>query len=367
MTLRANAHGGEVYSVANQLHISVDDLLDFSSNANLFALPLTQQLVEKTPYPFLHYPDSKAQKLAHAIAEHEGVSLDSLLIGNGSTDLIWHTLQHLAPKKVLFIGPMFSEYAIACQSLHIPYSVLLTDEINHFNLTQEQHQQLWNTDADLVILCTPNNPACITYSPIHAILGMVRAPRILIDNTYREFLYGSIDYDQNHFNVYSRILRQGVALLTLNSFTKFFCCPGIRLGYIMSDRRHINMLSAQRPSWMVSPFAQIMGRTFLANLEAYRNTLPSLNEAVINTAQKLRQLDIVDNNFVLEGPGFVTFKVKAPWTSSYVYSQLLEKTILIRNCDSIPGMPQNYIRVQARIESDLQILLDALTAIAKKY
>jgi threonine-phosphate decarboxylase len=353
-------HGGEVYALARRMRTTPDKLLDFSSNANVFALSLTESLVRGTPYPFLHYPDTGAEELKESLAAHEGVEPERILPGNGGAELIWLALRFLSPRKALFLGPVFSEYIAACRVLDIPHEILTPPAENFFNCTADNLRILWETDADLVVLCTPNNPAAVTYENILSLLRLLRAPRVLIDNSYREFLYGTDDYPANHLRTYLASARPGVSLFTLHSYTNFFCCPGIRLGYLLGDRAQIARMAALRPSWTVSPFAQVLGRTFLAHIDSYRETLPALQKAVIHMGRELRRLACMDPDRVFEGPGFLCCGLSPRLSAAGVYEALLKRRIVVRNCDTIPGMPPGYIRVQARPEEDSARLLQAL-------
>lgn len=353
-------HGGEVYSLARRMRTSPDKLLDFSSNANIFAYSLTHELVKNTPYPFLHYPDSKAAALVEAIAEHEQAASERILPGNGGAELIWLFLRALSPRKTLFIGPVFSEYIRACHALELSYEILTPPAENDFSCTTENLERLWETDADLVVLCNPNNPAAVVYDNMGSILHMLRAPRLLVDNSYREFLFGSDAYQENHITAYQELARPGVSIFTLNSFTKFFCCPGIRLGYLLGDRTQLPRIESLQPSWTVSPFAQIMGQQFLANLEAYRETLPALHAAVEHLGRELRRLDCMNPERIFEGPGFLCCGLSSRFDAASVSRALIKQRIIVRNCDTIPGMPPGYIRIQARPEKDADRLLEAL-------
>lgn len=355
-------HGGEVYAVARRLRTTPDKLLDFSSNANIFAYALTEELARTTPYPFLHYPDSQAEELAEAVAAHEGVSPDRVLPGNGGAELIWLALRALDPRKILFIGPVFSEYVNACLAYDIPFDILAPSPDNDFHCSTDDLSALWESDADLVVLCTPNNPAGAFYD-MARLLHMLRAPRVLIDSSYREFLHGTDDYESSSLHAYCAAARPGVSVLSLHSFTKFFCCPGIRLGYLLGERTQIARIAALRPSWTVSPFAQVMGRLFLDNLDVYRETLAPLRLAVAYMGRELRRLACVNPDRVFEGPGFLCCGLKPRFNAAAVCKTLLNQRMLARDCDTIPGMPAGFIRVQARPEPDADRLLAALDGI----
>lgn len=353
-------HGGEIYALARRMRVTPGKLLDWSSNANIFARDITRELVRNAPYPFEHYPDSRAADLVTDIALHEGMEPDQILTGNGASELIWLILSALSPRKVLFLGPIFSEYVRACLALDIAYEILVPPAEIDFLCGPEELEKLWDTDADMVVMCTPNNPAAAVYPNIHNMLNMLRAPRVLIDNSYREFLYGTDGYEANHLRAYSLTARPGVSLFTLHSFTKFFCCPGIRLGYLMGDRVQLARIAALQPSWAVSPFAQSMGRAFLANLDRYRQTLPSMFSALAHMGRELRRLCCMNPKKILEGPNFLCCALARGYRAPKVADALLRQCLIVRDCDSIPGMPPGYIRLQARPEADFCRLLAAL-------
>lgn len=357
-------HGGEIYSLARKLRTSHDKLLDFSGNTNIFAHSLTQALVSQTPYPFLHYPDTSAAELVDAISRHEGLEPDKILPGNGATELIWLFLRALEPRKVLCIGPAFSEYIIACDALGIACDVLTPPLENDFDFTPQTLQSLWDSEADLVILCSPNSPAGITYPNMDAVLNMLRAPRVLIDNSYREFLLDDpATHAFNSYPGYQQCIRPGVSLFTLHSFTQFFCSPGIRLGYLMGDRNQIARIENLRPSWTISPFAQQMGCAFLAHLEDYQATLPTLRLAVEACGRELRRLECINPDRVFEGVSFLCCGLSPRFNAPGIARALAARRLLVRDCDSIPGMPSGFIRIQARPEEDFSILLEAFDAI----
>jgi threonine-phosphate decarboxylase len=70
----------------------------------------------------------------------------------------------------------------------------------------------------------------------------------------------------------------------------------------------------------------------------------------------------MDPERIFEGPGFLccglALRHNAPGVCKAL---LLNRRLIVRNCDTIPGMPPGYIRVQARPEEDAASLLSALT------
>ncbi|CAK7055518.1 MAG: Threonine-phosphate decarboxylase [Desulfovibrio sp.] len=353
-------HGGDIYAIARRLRKDVSDFIDFSSNTHAFAMPVTDKLVRGTPYPYEHYPDSETETLRDALAAHEGCEPDSILVGNGSSELIWLAMRALEPQRILFIGPMFSEYVRCAMLLGIEYEIVTPPDTDEFALGQKELRAIWDSPADLAVFCTPNNPGGVTYQNMQEILSVMRIPRVLIDGTYREFLYGWPEYAQNGYEIYRRCGGQGVSVFCMGSFTKFFACPGVRLGYIAGDAGELRRMAKFRPPWMVSPFAETLGMKFLENIHAYRDALLPMQRQGQEMAMHLRHGGAFDPDRVFVGPSFITAALAGNVPAGHAREKLLRQGLIVRNCDTVPGMPPGYLRMQIRPAAESEKLLHAL-------
>ena len=353
-------HGGDVSALARRFKRNAGDFIDYSSNTHIFAEDITERLVRETPVPFATYPDTACAELCAALAAHEGIDPERILPGNGSADLIWLFMTAMAPRKVLLLGPMFSEYARVCMAFGIPCEIITPPPEQEFICGPAELRRIYDSGADLAVLCTPNNPGAVTYPNIQEIFGVLRVPRVLVDGTYREFLWGDPEYEANRHAAYQSWVRAGVTLFTMNSFTKFFACPGIRLGYLAGGESQIRRLTRIRPPWSVSGFAQDLGLAFLAHIGAYRERLLPLRMERAAQARELRRMECFNPDFVFEGPSFITAGLVPGLSSAKLREKLLEQGLVIRGCDTIPGMPPGFIRFQVRPEPDGEKLLRAL-------
>jgi threonine-phosphate decarboxylase len=337
--------------------------VDFSSNADSLVADLTDTIVRSIPYPYAYYPDDGCRELVEALSEIEGVDAGEILAGNGSSELIFLCLQALKPVKVVIVGPVFSEYGRACENLGIDHELYLLDEDNGFALTPDDLEKLARMDADMLILCIPNNPTSAVYRDVDAIFSSGRHRYIVVDNTYREFLFGNPAYEEHAFIRYRTLASRGTSVISLQSFTKAYYCTGIRLGYLLAPKQIVDILRAIKAPWTVSRFAELAGLAFLANRDAYRKrrrNLPALRENFVKALQATGLfLKIVSSelNFVLAklGPGEDV---------AHLQKYLLECRMLVRNCDNISGMPKGYTRLQVRCEKENDALVANLAAYA---
>ena len=359
-------HGGAVLSMAHSLGVSADSIDDFSTNTFYSAKALTAQLVQDTPYLFEHYPDSHCTALREALADHEQVNPEQIIIGNGSAELIFLIMHTLKPGSACLPSPLFSEYNRACHTFNIPVHEVRLDEQQAFVFGREELMGLWKSSADLAVFCVPNNPSGQTYANLPAVLESTPSSRVLIDSTYREFLWDDPAYAQTSWQAYTGMVRPGTALTILAGFTKFFACPGIRLGYAVADKNVIGRLNAQRAPWTVSAFAQQMGLRFLDRIADYRALLPELHFQRGRMVEALLDTGLFRENSLCEGPSFITLAVQEPLRALDLARYLLERRILIRVCDNIPGMPPNYVRFQARPQEACEELLHGLEQFARR-
>ncbi|MDL2306557.1 aminotransferase class I/II-fold pyridoxal phosphate-dependent enzyme [Desulfovibrio sp. OttesenSCG-928-C06] len=385
---RQGLHGGEILKAAARIGIAPDKILDFSSNTNIFALSTTERLVRGYNYNYQRYPESGCPALTRAIAKFEGLEPENILCGNGAADLIWLTLRALAPSSVLFLGPVFSEYVRACKALGIQYEIIETSPKEEFACTPEVLSRLWESRPELAIICSPNNPGAIAYSNLGKIMSALRAPRILTDLSYRDFLRGTPEHAAHCWSSLSKMCGRGTEIISLHSFTKFFCCPGIRLGYLVGAPMTIARFAQQAPAWSVSQLAQDMGLAFLEHIEEYDASLAPMRQARYEFGIGLRRLPLFDPELVLEGPNFFCCGISAGYlraansatqdlrdyanatpdssgririgNAGELQSFLLQNGILVRDCDNIPGMPEGFVRIQVRSTADNDRLLEAL-------
>ena len=91
-------HGGLDLAELRRLGIRPEEVLDFSASINpLGPPPAVRDAVAKVD--LAQYPDRQCLAVREALADRLGVGVDSILMGNGSTELI-----HLLARAYLHAG-----------------------------------------------------------------------------------------------------------------------------------------------------------------------------------------------------------------------------------------------------------------------
>ncbi|SHN71161.1 aminotransferase class I/II-fold pyridoxal phosphate-dependent enzyme [Desulfovibrio litoralis] len=356
-------HGGEALSLVAKRGFSLNELLDFSSNTFFSVRDLTQTLASKTEVELGHYPDPENFFLSSALAYYESVAFENILATNGSSELIHLIFLALKPKKVLLIGPVFSEYPRACEIFGVDFEVYTPPEEQAFDFLADDLKHIKERSFDLMIFCSPNNPAGATYLTVSELIEQANAKYVLWDASYKDFLYG-----ESSFELYSKIIQDSVLnkkLLCLCSLTKFFACPGIRLGYLIAHSELVGRLRKVQNFWAIGSHAATIGQVLIENVALYRSYLDELKILKKKFHKTLLETEAFDN--LLSGPSFITAKLKSRKSFSintgsysfFVKEKFLEKGIILRCCDNILGMPPGYLRMQVRDEQSIQRLKQA--------
>lgn len=347
------AHGGDVYEVARRQGRAVEELVDFSANINPLGFPPgVVRAIQEALGLLVHYPDPGCVELAQDLAVYHGLSPEEILVGNGSTELIYLVVRALKPSRALMVAPAFSEYQKALEVADIPYEFYLTSEAAGFTLSGPPR----DFGADLVFLANPASPSGALLPPAELLTWVGRwqdsGTWVLLDEAFVDFVEGA------SLKTY---LRHFPRLLILRSFTKFFAIPGLRLGYLLGAPDLIARLAAVKEPWSVNTLSQAAGRACLQDQEYMHRT---------------RSLVAAERQYLLDGlkalPGLKPFPgaanyllvklAKPGWTARSLREKLVEHGLIIRDASNFAGLDERYFRVAVRLREENDRLLAALTA-----
>ncbi len=355
-----SGHGGRVFETARALGCSPEDILDVSNNANSLAADLTASILADIPVEHRFYPDPQCTALRQAMARHEHVPASSVLPVHGSAEGIHLALLALQPTSVCIVGPTFSEYSRLCEAMGIAQTVHRLDPAADFTFTDADRQRLLASDAECLILCSPNNPTGHCISDLPGLLAQLAPKPVIVDLAYKEFLFGTAAFPEH---APAALLHANPHTLCLTSMTKFFFCPGIRLGAVVGTSALIERMAALQPPWSVTQLAQDAGVAFLERIEAYQSRLPALRTLSKEYATALRTLlgitRVIENEV-----NYLLVQLHDSSIAPALAAHLAQQRLLVRVCDTIPGMPPGYLRLQVRNATDnahvLRLLREAL-------
>lgn len=350
-------HGGNIYEIALQLHCSPNELLDFSASINpLGPPPGLWDEFQKGFSLLLHYPDIANRTLMETLADFHRVSPDRVVVGNGSTELIYWLARALNLKKAIIAVPTFSEYRRAFEREGVQLSSLQTTLETCFQPSRSDLELVFTRFAsDALLLTHPGSPSGALLDPgvRQWVAEKCRAEGwiAIVDEAFVDFC------EEESLKTY---LGESTPLVLIRSMTKFYGIPGLRLGYVLTNPTLARRIREFIPPWSVNTFAQIAGE-FCMRQESYRSRTIDLvsreRESLLHEIRKLRIGDSLPGvaNYLL-----IRMDDRLPDAEALRLDLLRKHKILVRNCGNFEGLDGRYFRIAVRLPQDNRRLVAAL-------
>lgn len=340
-------HGGDIYGKQIQL--------DFSVNINPLGIPeRVEEAIYKSVRQCVHYPQINAQTLCEETGRMLGISSENLIFGNGASELFMAMIHALKPQKILIPVPSFYGYEHAAMAAEGEVVFYETKKEEKFLLTERFFKAL-DADIDLLFLANPNNPtgALLDRDFLIKILDICREKEIVVvaDECFIDFCengYSLLGETENYRN-----------LIVVQAFTKIFSIPGVRLGYLVCSNENI-LLEIQRhlPEWNTSVAAQAAGIACIKETDFIKETRVYVKKERQFLETELRKA------------GFTVYSGQADFILMYddkplhkrksLYDYLLQRGILIRDCQSFRGLSKGYYRIAVKKHDENVILLQEI-------
>lgn len=341
-------HGGNIHKILREKVGEQNKVLDFSANINPLGPPeWLRPLLSSQVESLIHYPDPEYTDFIEAISSFAGVSREHIVVGNGTTELLY-TLMRVIPQKNLIIPvPSYVDYVRAAE--------LGGKSIQPFELKEEEGFML-NCDRlldhlgphDAVIIATPNNPTGLNVSRddlLHLIQSKPEA-LFIIDEAFLDFLEGATTIGGIHDNV-----------ITINSMTKFFGVPGLRVGYGIFPLPIATQMRKNLAPWTVNTFAQAVGVKALGDVDYQEKTkahCTKLRQELSEELEKMHQLKVYPGN-----ANYLFIKILQGGNAEQLFECCLKNDLIIRKCDNYQGLEDSFrfIRIAVRTKEENDRLL----------
>ena len=330
-------------------------ILDFSASINPLGPPPSTRKAFIGSYKDIgRYPDPYGESLKAALAARHGLNAAQVLIGNGSTQLIYLLCAALRPQRALIVAPAFSEYGNALLLGGAAIRTLTLSSDNCFRFPTERFIAMLDKGCDIVFLATPNSVTgkLIPMTALEKIarVALARKTFVVVDEAFIDFAEAQSA---------QLFIRNNPYLIVLRSLTKYYAMPGLRLGYLLAKEERVAQLATHCEPWSV-------------NTPAMRVALACLKDASFKA--KTQRWFEEERKFLTEGllaiKGFHPFRsqtnfllikiAKSGNAATGLRPFLISRKILVRGCNSFAGLGAGYFRVALRRRRDNQRLLAAL-------
>lgn len=344
-------HGGLDVAELRRLGVDPETIVDFSVCTNPYGpSPLVREAIAAATLD--RYPDRACDELRQALAETQRIDVDSILCGNGVSELIWLVALSLlhAGDRVLILGPTYSEYARASALVGAAVIERLATQHDHFAIPiSSVETDLAKLQPRLVFLCNPNNPTGIAMLPEVIERWACRHPDtwFVVDEAYVSF--GP--------TLASMLERRRHNVIVLRSMTKDYGLAALRLGYAVGSPELIQRLAGAQPPWSVNALAQAAGIAALRDREHFAGSLRDVAAATESLRAGLRGLGLAPL------ASAVHFFLVRVGDAASLRAALLQRGILVRDAASF-GLPA-HLRIAPRRAGDNDRLLAALTEVMR--
>jgi histidinol-phosphate aminotransferase len=229
--------------------------IDLSDNTNLWGTPpsVAALLTQVGAAGLRGYPEPYSESLKSAIARYAGVRPAQVVTGAGSDDILDCTFRSLAAPgaRVAYVAPTFVMVPTfartnGLEAVPVPLTAQFDADVD----------ALIDTRAQIIYLCSPNNPtgASLSRSAIEAVVQ--RAPGfVAIDEAYVDFA-GTSTVD---------LLQSNPRLVIARTFSKAFGLAGLRVGYALTSPDVARELEKARGPYKVGALGAAAAQCALEN------------------------------------------------------------------------------------------------------
>jgi histidinol-phosphate aminotransferase len=268
------------------------------------------------------YPDAAAFALRRALSAHHDVTMDEIVVGNGSNELIDLLCRTLASPEehAVFGKPSFVCYWLGCTAANVPFTeVPLRD---HLAWSVDDLLAAVRPETKLLFLANPNNPtgAYVGREELERLLREL-PPHVIavIDEAYFEFP----DADDYASALEMRGLRE--RLVVLRTFSKAYGLATLRVGYAIAPPSIIGYLNRVRAPFNVGALSQEAARVALTDPEHVERYV------ALNAKERARVAEALEGLGLRVAPSQANFLlVDFGQPGPEIYDRLLRQGVIVR-------------------------------------
>jgi len=334
-------------------HFDADVKLD--QNENPYELPaeIKQEVVDRVlRRPWGRYPEFVPAAVIKTLAQFTEWPGDGILVGNGSNELIQACLTvTLGPGRQLVVPqPTFTLYKLMATTLQAIVTPVFLDAQN---FTFDVDKLIESArGADVVVVCTPNNPTG-TLLEREALISILKNAKglVVVDEAYHEFSGQTA----------LPLLAQHRNLVVLRTFSKAMSMAGLRFGYMLAHPEIAREVYKSKLPYNVNIFtlaaAEIVVEKHLL-LERGIQALIQERERVFDQLQKRQAVSVYPSkaNFLL---------MRTPKPARELFEALYNRGVLVRDVSAYAlldrcvrvsiGTPEQNDRFLAALDSVLEM------------
>jgi histidinol-phosphate/aromatic aminotransferase/cobyric acid decarboxylase-like protein len=332
-------------------------LTDFSVPTNPY-FPTTEifDLLRERLETILKFYPSENANISHDLALALDFDPDTLVVANGSTELITWIHELFIPNSLATDIPTFARWTDFPRSAYKKLYTFprLAEHGFHIDI-DEFIDFVRQTRAETLILCNPNNPTSQLSSRedvLHLIDSLSHLRLIVIDESFIDFA-GRIDIP-----TIGKAAAERDNVILLKSLGKNFGMHGIRAGYAVANPKLTATLRERLPSWNINAITEFFIGIFPKYRQIYEQSRIDVIDDSIYLHESLRTLPVLE--VFAPHSNFVYVELKNG-DGKELRNQLLTRYgFLVRECGNKLGSSSQHFRIAARTKGDTDRLVEAI-------
>jgi len=358
-------HGGNVWEFSETYEIPLDDVIDFSISTNPFGAPESAlESIRGHLNLVKHYPDPNPEWLLETLAKSADVESKNVILGNGSTELIYLFNEVFLEDgyEAVIPVPSFSEYKAAIERFGGSMTFLRCYSSKSFQLNVEELENTLSEKTRIIFLCNPNSPTGVLYKKkdVLRIIKFAEERNVLVffDEDYIDFVddnkrYSMAEYVNKHNN-----------LFVLRSLTKFFGLAGVRIGYGIGSPELISALKKVQMPWSINSLAMFATDTAVNDFDFIKKSRLLVSQSRKEMCEMFKSIPWLkvhpsETNFLL------VEITQTGLTSTQIKEGLSKKGLLIRDCKDFDGLDNRFFRVTVRKPEENKKLITQIKLLGK--
>jgi histidinol-phosphate aminotransferase len=302
------------------------------------------------------YPEGASPELRSALARHHKVEPESVIVGNGSDEIIRLLCEaFLEPEDEVVVSQhgfiRFKQQAamMGARVIEVP----MTDWTHDLSLMAKAT----SPRTKLVFVANPNNPTGTynTEEEVETLLAAVpKTALVVLDEAYWHYAHEIPGYPRS----LPDLVRGHENLVVMRTFSKAYGLAGLRVGYGVGDPELVGWLDRVRMPFNVNLAAQ------LACVEALKDSAFVKRSVAMNEAQRTQLARALGDLGFGVGESATNFLfVRSPIPGRELFKSLLKLGVIVRPLDEY-GLP-HHARISVGTPAQNKALLKALSAALK--
>ncbi len=334
--------------------LGITGSIKLASNENpLGPSPLAVEVVREAAGGLHIYPDGAIHNLRARIADFMGVSMDEVIIGNGSNEVLTMLVRaFVQPGETAVVSDYsFVAYRVILKGADVPTTVVpMADGYVH---DLEAMAAEITDSTKIVFIANPNNPTG-THVGRAALEKFLReVPEhviVVVDEAYVEYAMAD-DYASV---MELRDLRE--RLVVTRTFSKCYGLAGLRCGYGIAPAEMVGYMNRIREPFNANLLAQVGAARALDDVEFVERSV-SANEAGRKILEAgLAELASSGVSWIPSQTNFLL--VKMPVEGVEVYEAMLREGVIIRPMAGY-GLHE-YVRISIGTPAETERCVSAL-------